>query len=98
MEPAVKENDFEACARCMQPVRHNAIKCTHCGMPRTRTRAFTIWLGVAGLVALVFVIVIMVKVIQDADLAAAPPDSPDAEETSSPSKPSAPDKPPPLNK
>jgi len=79
----------------MQPVRHDAIKCTHCGMPRTRTRRLTLALGIAGLVALIFVIILMVKVIRNADIEAAPPDNPDAEQSRAPSQP---DKPPPLNK
>jgi len=78
----------------MQPVRHDAIKCTHCGMPRTRTRRFTITIGIVGLVSLIFVIILMVKVIRDADIEAAPADNPDAEHVT----PAGPDKPPPLNK
>jgi predicted nucleic acid-binding Zn ribbon protein len=96
MESATASADTEVCARCMQPVPQNALKCPHCSMPRTRTRRYTITLGIIGLAALIFVIVIMVKAIQDSDIQSAPPDSPDAEQ-SAPSAPAQPDKPPPLN-
>jgi len=62
--------NLDPCVRCLQPVPHDARTCPNCGMPRTRTRRFTLSLGLIGLVALIFVVVVMVKAMHDADMRA----------------------------
>jgi hypothetical protein len=90
----------DLCERCMQPVPRSHARCPHCGIPRLRARRYTIWLGIAGLVALVFVVLMMVKAIHDADIAAVLPQAQAADtlQSGGPETSSQPDKPSPSNR
>lgn len=73
MEAGTDGSSLESCARCTQPLPHDAPMCPHCSMPRARVQPFTISIGIVGLLALIFVLMIAITAIREADFATAPP-------------------------
>src|SRR4051794_38850605 len=64
----------EKCARCLQPIASDSVRCTHCGQPiHNPRRLIFLMVAAAGVLAVIFMLVIMYRVVYLADLEEAGP-------------------------